>query len=503
MSFSILVRGVNWIGDAVMTLPALRALRKAYPGATISLLAKPAVIPVFENNPDIDDIISYDKKFSGFMGKLRLARLLRKKEFSMALLLQNAFDAALIAWLARIPRRIGYNRDGRGFLLTDTVPFNGDDRKVHHIEYYLNLLDSAGIHANFEEPVIHLSLEERLHAREVLSELSRPILGINPGATFGSAKRWLPVRFAEVANWFRRDTGGGAVIFGSRNEAALAQEINKNIPEGKLFLAGKTSLRELAALIAECDIMLTNDSGPMHIACAVGTPTLAIFGSTDPKLTGPAGEGHNTIKKDFSCSPCFERSCPTKDLRCMYTVTAEEVFFKVKDMLPHKRAVFFDRDGTLCRDPDYLSDWKDFEIFPGIERLRELKDKGFLLIGITNQSGIARGLVKESFAKDVNAVFTGSHGFDDFYYCPHSPDDYCQCRKPSPGMLIKARLRHKIDLKRSFVVGDKDADMLAAKAVGATGILVTTGKQQTSPYADAITGNLGEAVKVILSYETA
>src|SRR5271169_1934838 len=203
MSYSILVRGVNWIGDAVMTMPALRALRKAYAGATISLLVKPSVMSVFEGNPDIDEIIAYDDKFNGIIGKFRLARLLRKKEFSMAILLQNAFDAAVIAYMARIPKRIGYSRDGRGLLLTDPVPFNGDDRKLHHIEYYLNLLASAGIPAGFEEPVIHLSLEERLSARAKLSGLSRPVLGINPGATFGSAKRWLPDRFSEVANWFR------------------------------------------------------------------------------------------------------------------------------------------------------------------------------------------------------------------------------------------------------------------------------------------------------------
>lgn len=499
MSFSILVRGVNWIGDAVMTVPAVRALRKAYPGATISLLVKPFVIPVFEGNPDIDEIIAYDEKFKGIIGKLRLARLLRKKEFSMAVLFQNAFDAALITYLAGIPRRIGYNRDGRGFLLTDPVPYNGDDRKVHHIEYYLKLLTSAGIPAGFEEPVIYLSVEERLQARALLSQLSRPVLGLNPGATFGSAKRWLTDRFAEVANWFRKDCGGSVVIFGSEKEAALARGIDKSIPEGKLFLAGKTSLRELAALIAECDVMLTNDSGPMHIACALGTPTLAIFGSTDPKLTGPFGEGHHAIKKDFSCSPCFKRNCMTKDMRCMYAVTAEEVFFTIKDMLPQKKAVFFDRDGTLCRDAHYLNDWKDFQVLPGIDSLRQLKDKGFLLIGITNQSGISRGLVKEAFAQDVNELFSGDYGFDDFYYCPHSPDDNCQCRKPAPGMLLKARMQHRINLKRSFVIGDKDADMVVAKAVGARALLITTGKQQASPYADAVVGSLEEAVQVILS----
>ncbi|MBF0559945.1 MAG: lipopolysaccharide heptosyltransferase II [Nitrospirae bacterium] len=365
----------------------------------------------------------------------------------------------------------------------------------------MNLLRSAGIPADVEEPAIHLSLEEILRAREALSSLQRPILGVNPGATFGSAKRWLPARFADVANWFKRDTGGSVVIFGSEREAALAHEIDKRVPEGKLFLAGKTSLRELTALIAECEIMLTNDSGPMHIACAVGTPTVAIFGSTDPELTGPAAEGHSVIKKEFSCSPCFKRTCATKDLRCMYTVTAEEVFFRIKEMLPGKRAVFFDRDGTLCKDAHYLKDWKDFEMLPGIESLAELRDKGFLLIGITNQSGISRGLLTESFAREVNALFTEKHGFDDFYYCPHNPDDHCGCRKPAPGMLLKARLQYKIDLKKSFVIGDKDADMLLARTVGAQSILVTTGKQQTSPYADAVAAGLREVVDMILSNE--
>lgn len=187
----------------------------------------------------------------------------------------------------------------------------------------------------------------------------------------------------------------------------------------------------------------------------------------------------------------------------MYTVTAEEVFFCVKEMLPVRRAVFFDRDGTLCRDADYLRDWKDFDLLPGMERLAELRDRGFMLIGITNQSGIARGLLKESFAREVNAFFTERHGFSDFYYCPHSPDDHCRCRKPAPGMLLKARLQHRIDLRNSFVVGDKDADMLLARAVGARALLVTTGKQQASPYADAVAAGLKEVVDIILSDETA
>lgn len=500
MTDKILIRGVNWIGDAVMTMPAVRALRKAYPDSRISLLVRPSVAPVFEKNQDIDEIILYEDRFKGIFGRLKLAYALRKKGFSKAFLFQNAFDAALISFLAGIRERIGYNRDGRKFLLTNPLPFNNDDRKLHHIDYYLNLLKASGIPADYSDPWIYLSIEERLSARTALSRLKRPILGINPGAAYGSAKRWLPERFAEVADWFIKETGGSSVIFGGRNEEHIAYEIDKRIPENKLLLAGETSLRELISLISECDVFLTNDSGPMHVAYAVGTPMAAIFGSTDPGLTGPAGNNNMVIKTDLSCSPCFERECKNRDTRCMYAVTSEDVYFGIKEMLPVKRAVFFDRDGTLCRDADYLNNWDDLEIFPEIKNLSALGDNGFLLIGVSNQSGIARGIVDESFAKEVNNLFIDKYGFDGFYYCPHGPDEHCSCRKPEPGMLLKARAKYRIDLKGSFVVGDKDADMLLAKTVGARGILVRTGKQQESPHADFIAKDLREAVDLIVTY---
>ncbi len=207
----ILIRGVNWIGDAVMTLPAIRAIRRFYPQAHISLLIKPALAPLFENSFDVDEIIIYEPQFRGLAGKLRLINILRKKRFSRAILLQNAFDAALLAFLARIPERIGYDRDRRGFLLTDPIRYTNQDRNIHHIHYYLNLLTAAGIDAAYSHPWIRMTLQERLDSRARLSEVKRPILGINPGATFGSSKRWLPERFAEVAAWFIRETKGSAV----------------------------------------------------------------------------------------------------------------------------------------------------------------------------------------------------------------------------------------------------------------------------------------------------
>jgi heptosyltransferase-2 len=493
----ILVRGVNWIGDAVMTLPALKAIRKSNPKAQISLLVKPLVAPLFENSPDIDEVILYEDRYHGTIGKLRLATMLKRKQFARAILLQNAFGAALIAFLAGIPERIGYDRDRRKFLLTKPVHYINQDREIHHINYYLNLLTAAGIDAEYSHPWLRVTLEEKLAGRERLSELKRPLLGINPGATYGSSKRWLPERFAEVAGWFIKETSGSVVIFGGTNETSIAEEIYKQIPMNKLLLAGRTSLRELIALISECDVFVTNDSGPMHIAYAVGTPLVAIFGSTSAKLTGPVGEGHAVINADMDCSPCFERSCDKDYIRCMFALTSESVYEKIKNLLPTKRAVFFDRDGTLCKDADYLNKWDDFKILPGVERLKSLKEWGFDLIGVSNQSGVAKGIIQEGFVKEVNKLFVDTYGFTDFYYCPHAPSDNCPCRKPQPEMLYKARAAYGIDLKRSFVVGDKDADMLLARAVGARGVLVRTGQQNESDYADTIVDDLDSAVKYI------
>ena len=500
---NLLVRGVNWIGDAVMTMPALRALRKELPDTKISLLVKPGVAPLFENNPFIDDIILYEDKHNSISGKFRLSSVLRTRNFCSSVLFQNAFDAALIAFLSGIPQRIGYNRDWRGFLLTDSIPFNNDDRKMHHIEYYLNILRQAGINAEFSLPYIYLSLNERLRARDTLKGLKRPVVGINPGASYGSTKRWQPEKFAEVSRKIISGLEGSVVIFGGQSETGIAEEILhepqiSNVKSQILNLAGKTDLRELSALISECDVFLTNDSGPMHIGYAVRTPLVAIFGSTDPELTGPLGKGNIVIKKNIECSPCFERTCSRNKMDCMDAITVDEVFDTIARFIPKNKAVFFDRDGTLCKDAEYLNNFDNLEIFKEVSELIHLKDKGYKLIGVSNQSGIARGIVDEKFTKEVNTIFIEQYGFDDFYYCPHRPDEHCPCRKPEPEMILNARAEHSIDLKQSYVIGDKELDMLIAKSTGAKGILVLTGEGTESSNADYVAKDLDEAVKWIL-----
>lgn len=486
MASNILVREVNWVGDAVMTLPALRALRNAHKDDRISVLAKETVLPLFENDPNVDALISYSKAHEKLLGKLSLSSMLRAEKFDEAILFQNAFDAALITFLAGIKKRIGYNRDARGLLLTQRIPVNERTLKLHHVSYYLNLLIEAGIVAPYMLPWIYLTLAERLSARETLQPLKHPVIGINPQAAYGSAKCWPANNYLSVIKHIVAELNGSVVIFGTDTANKLPVDSLKDIVTENtcMDLTGKTTLRQLCALISECDAVITNDSGPMHIAYATATPLVAIFGSTSFELTGPPqipkdcqfSFPSKILHNSLDCSPCFKRTCPHGHLKCMTSITPEQVSEALKNILCTKKAVFFDRDGTICEDAHYLNDFKDFKPFKGCEDLVKLKENGYLLIGITNQSGIARGIVDEGFVREVNNLFIEKYGFDGFYYCKHGSADKCACRKPSPGMLYKARTDFKIDLKNSFMVGDKDADINAGLTVGATSIYMESKK---------------------------
>jgi heptosyltransferase-2 len=273
-----------------------------------------------------------------------------------------------------------------------------------------------------------------------------------------------------------------------------------------LNLSGKTRLHELCDLIAECDVLVSNDSGPMHIGYAVGTPLVALFGSTSPALTGPPdcffdgaefGYAFRVLKEDIECSPCFERTCRFGHLACMDRISPEAVINAVKEIIPGRKAIFFDRDGTLCKNARYLSSMDDLDIFPETGELASLKGNGYLIIGISNQSGIARGIVREDFVREVHRIFIEHYGFDAFYYCPHHPDDRCACRKPMPGMLLKARAELKIDLRKSFFAGDSHADMATAKMAGARSVHIAADTADTLEFADFRIHNLRQLFSLV------
>ncbi len=507
----ILIRGVNWIGDAVMTIPAVRAIRMAYPEAHISLLVKPWVAEIFKASPDIDEIILYEKNLTGLTGKFRLAGLLRKQKFDYAILLQNAFDAALLTWLAGIPERIGYKKDSRSLLLTNAIPVTEDILAKHQVYYYLNIVNTIGINTDETRPFIQVTDDERAWANNLISSsfpnANLPLVGVNPGATYGSAKRWLPERFAEVIIKIINESHGNVILFGGEAEVEIADEIiseimkthSTDIESRILVMSGKTSLRELTSLIAQCSAFITNDSGPMHMASALLVPTVAIFGSTNKHATGPFGNGHRTISKDLQCAPCMKRKCPEEHLECMTGIYADDVFEALKEILPDARAVFLDKDGTIIEDKNYLNSFDDLVVLPRAkDSLRELKQAGFTLIGVTNQSGIARGVVDEQFVLNSNKHLEDTLNIEGFYYCPHHPNDKCSCRKPAPLMALQARLDHRINLKESYVIGDKESDVLLATKIGATGILLSSTPISEKSSAAFIAEDLKEAADWIL-----
>jgi heptosyltransferase II len=331
MPKALLVRAVNWLGDAVLTTPALGAVRAAFPGSRIILAAKPLVAELFRHHPDIDEILVYEKegRHAGAAGMLRMAAELRRRGITTAILFQNAFDAALLAFLAGIPDRAGYATDGRRMLLSRAVPATEEVLRMHHAEYYLHLVSELGI-PRLANPAMRLQVtgEERDAMVARLASLGVPrgsrILGINPGATYGSAKRWFPDRFAVAADALSEEWGASVVLMGSAPEMPLSAEIEAAMRRRPVNLAGKTTVRELMALLSLCGFLVTNDSGPMHIAAALGTPLVAIFGPTDWRTTSPWTRTAKIVRVDVDCSPCMRRECD-RGHECMLGITADMV----------------------------------------------------------------------------------------------------------------------------------------------------------------------------------
>ena len=332
----ILIRSVNWIGDAVMTTPAISVIREYFPHAEITILANMPVSQLFLHHPGIDNIITFDRqgKHHGVAGRLRLANELRKHAFDLAVILPNSFDSALVPWLAGIPARIGKCSDGRTLLLSGRYNAAKGPAACHEVEYYLNLMQHFGITGGRTPLHLLITSEEENRASDLLTEYGVKtvdfVLGINPGASYGSAKRWYPERFAGVAGQLADEWSAKIIIFGGPGETDMAADIEDRLKKNTcLNLAGKTTIRELMALISRCNFFVTNDSGPMHIAAAFDVPIVAIFGSTDHTGTSPYSGKAVVVRKDVDCAPCKLRECPT-DHRCMTAVSVEDVMDAVR-----------------------------------------------------------------------------------------------------------------------------------------------------------------------------
>lgn len=343
---NILVRGVNWLGDAIMTTPALMRLREARPQARITLFSPQKLGGLWERQPFVDEVLTFSPNETVW----KAGRLLRGKGFTVGLAFPNSVRSALELWLARIPIRIG---TGRGLFLTQSLPprpgaikmrkrtageiqqrlRDGSRPEVvppeaHHVHHYLYLVGALGASVEPLAPRIDVGADAMEHVRGKfgLGRLDgQPWFGLNAGAEYGPAKRWPAERFIEAALELRKKTNCRWVIFGGAGEIDPAAKIAREVGEPVLNLAGKTNLRELAAALKICDLVLTNDTGPMHLASAVGARVVAIFGSTSPELTGPIFSSRaRIIRQPVPCAPCFLRECPI-DLRCLRGIGSEQV----------------------------------------------------------------------------------------------------------------------------------------------------------------------------------
>jgi heptosyltransferase-2 len=335
----ILIRSTNWVGDAILTTPAIRAIRKNFPHSEITILAKPWVVPVFKESPHVDHIIIYDvnARHKGWRGKLKLIREIRKRKFDLAILFQNAVEAAVIALLSGIPRRLGYDTDRRGLFLTHSVPVrrHAKFKNIHETDYYLDILTPFGLIPDGTGLTLKISESNHRAADALLTKYGigkhDQIVGVNPGATYGSAKRWLPERYAALADKIQEYYGAYILVFGAAGEKEIGQKVTALMKKPAVNLCGHTTLGEAMALIDRCHLFITNDSGLMHVATALEIPLVAIFGPTNSQTTGPTGSKSRVVRIPVSCSPCLQPDCPT-DHRCMQDIKVDTVFEMVKTL---------------------------------------------------------------------------------------------------------------------------------------------------------------------------
>ncbi len=330
----ILIRATNWVGDAIMALPALRVVRSRFPEAEIAIVGRPSIVDIYRDQNICDQLIPYDPKglHMGLSGRERIVVELRGQKFDVALLLQNAFDAAWLAWRANIPERIGYARDRRSFLLTKAIPVpRHGEIPSHEKFYYLELLRRAGWLDSVQDESfigLHIPEDKRRNADEFLCKSgvrqSALRIAIGAGASYGSAKCWPPSRFAEVANRLQSEADADVILFGTAAEASVSTAISAEMRRPPIDLTGKTAIADLPALLSQCHLFIGNDSGAMHVAAAVGVPIVAVFGPTDPDGTAPVTPRCSIVQQKPYCSPCFLRRCPT-DHRCMTAITANMV----------------------------------------------------------------------------------------------------------------------------------------------------------------------------------
>jgi heptosyltransferase-2 len=337
---NIIVKMPNWLGDLVMATPILEDIKQRFPGARLTAMCLSHLAPMLERDPHVADIYAYERP-SGWIHRCQhreIIQNIRRGEYDLGVLLSNSFSSAWWLWRGGVKRRIGYRGNLRSLLLTEAIPKPKERGKQHLVVTYKELLTPLGVGISTTKPRLYISEQELQQAKDTLMKIvpldfdQSIIIGINPGAAYGSAKCWYPERFAAVSQKLLSNPRVCIVYFGDSSQLSLIEGICAQISSDRVInLAGKTSLRELAAYIKQCGVFLSNDSGPMHVAAALEVPLVALFGSTNEVATGPYQWGE-VIHKHVECSPCYKRVCPI-DFRCMDRIYVDEVYMALQKQM--------------------------------------------------------------------------------------------------------------------------------------------------------------------------
>ncbi|MDD5643828.1 MAG: lipopolysaccharide heptosyltransferase II [bacterium] len=330
----ILLRAVNWIGDAVMMLPSVKAIKQMYASAEIVVLGKGSVNAVLSLGKVVDRFIKYDipADVLDLKERVKLSKEIRANGFSRCFIFPNSFDSALIPYMSGIPERIGFGVFPRSILLTKSVKL--PPVGIHQALKYFELVKADGFSGNMPDFSMEVDNASLVWADTFLGmncrDRSAPLVGISPGAEYGPAKRWFPDRFASLINRIKNVYNAEVILLGSKNDKDICGAVKRQVSGTIIDACGKTTIPQLAAVLKKVKLLITNDTGTMHLAAALKTPVLAIFGSTDEKATSPVKGDIIVIKKETECSPCLNRICRRKTYECFSKISVEEVFGRLK-----------------------------------------------------------------------------------------------------------------------------------------------------------------------------
>jgi len=490
--YRILVIRLSSLGDIILTTPVLDALKENYGNSEISFLTKQKYQGLFESDPRVDSVIYFEAegKDKGVSGLLRLRGSLNREKIDLIVDLHSNLRSFLVRLLVRAGKKVHYHKKLiPRFLMVRFKRWRV--KPVSTVDNYLKSLGEIGIRAWSRIPRLYSKKESEIWAENFFVEngllRDQILIGVAPGAKW-ETKRWDLDRFSSMAKHLSQDLPVKILLVGDKDALKPIEEIENYAGKERTIQAVDLPLDRLIALVKRCGLFISNDSGLMHLASALGVPTIGIFGPTSPGLGfSPSGLEDKVFWAGVDCSPCSlhgEKECVMESRYCMDNIKPEDVIKEAKKIIGADKVIFLDRDGTITGEKDFVSRIEEIKFIPGSkEALKTLQELGYKLIIVSNQSGIARGIMTVEQVEEVNSFILKELEKDGIkiegiYYCSHHPEENCDCRKPRTGLIRKALQGHPLKLKDAWVIGDKLSDILLGRNIKGKSILVLTGYGQ-------------------------